>query len=159
MSVEVTIPRLDVPPIDMRTGRLTREWANFLQKLFNRTGGSTVDLIASSQIRELFPWREEPQDRAFAFQLDQKEDAPNFVSASAAYTAVGGDIVSATRGATITLPAQPLGGEKVSIRNGDGSFIKINPGAKTINGKPSIATMTKGTLLDLMYDLNEWVIT
>ena len=45
MSVEVQIPRLDVAPVDPRTGKLTREWALFFQNLLRRTGTPTNDLI------------------------------------------------------------------------------------------------------------------
>lgn len=51
MSVDVSLPRLDVPIIDTRSGRLTREWASFLQSIFRRTGGSDDEVDQANVLR------------------------------------------------------------------------------------------------------------
>lgn len=39
MSVKLELPNFDVPIVDVKTGRITRAWAQFFQVLYNMSGG------------------------------------------------------------------------------------------------------------------------
>ena len=116
-----------------------RSWfeydARWKHDMWNRTGSSS-DSVADSDVRETFPWPVRTTESVLAdlYKPRVSRETFNAVSVEEDYTAVAYDFVNAKSAAKITLPANPDINDVVVIRNGDGSYIRLDGNDKNING-------------------------
>ena len=82
------------------------------------------------------------------------------VTVTASYTAADFDFVSASQGATITLPQYPSENSVIIVRNGNGSIISVSGNGRNINGTATVLSGVKNTTMVFHYfiDSNEWFI-
>lgn len=90
---------------------------------------------------------------------------PVIKSAGTAYTAHAGEAVIVTTGAafTVTLPASPIAGQQVTVKDGanaaGGFNITVLPSAGTIDGLASYALHTNGASAIFTYSGTMWVVS
>lgn len=143
-----------------------------LEQLWRRTGGGE-DLVADTATREAYGWDTLAHTESDTLQgpdisyneenntnisiSHEESPAWDFVYTSVNYTATGFDFVSASSGCSITFPVYPDFDERIKVKNADGSVIRLNPGAKTINGETSGKIYKKNTCIEFVYNGSEWV--
>lgn len=133
------------------------------EKLQHDVVETLPDAISSQARREAYPWPtqqiEDESNHDITVIQEQKIDR-NVIAKSSAYSALDGDFITASANCTITLPSTPETDSVITVRNGDGSYIKIDGNGKTVNGFTSIYTRNKNTVLNVQYLItsDEWVI-
>ena len=128
-----------------------------------RTGGGD-DAVAAATIQEVYPW---PTGQSFedVNQFVYPQSALNIaeewraVTASTAHTASHKEFINASNGATITFPLYPEENAVFTVRNGDGSNIKLSGNGKSLNGQSTGILNRQGTAIEFYYfiDSDEWL--
>ena len=148
-----------------------------LDQVYVRTGGTTdeieeqLDLISANEnqiafVKALADYLQSQVDDLKADMMPVFNPVPewNDISISGgSYDLAPFDDVTATRGAVLTLPANPSPDEEITVRNGDGSNITIKGNGKQIFyrlNKNNIKTVNKGSILTFRYkiDIDKWVL-
>ena len=127
-----------------------------------RTGGGD-DAVAAATIQEVYPW---PNGQSFedVNQFVYQQSATNAeeewraVTASTAHTASHKEFINASNGATITFPLYPEENAVFTVRNRDGSSIKLVGNGRSINGSTTGTLSRQETAIEFYYfiDTNEW---
>jgi len=173
-------PRLYPIPRDLQKDPEVRKYfedlERFLHDLWFRTGGGD-DEIASVSIRESFAWdtntddtgingvkvsqlypSEQKIERQFLYQVEKSEKEFRAVAPISDYAALDHDFINATGNITIFFPEYPCVNTTFTVRNGDGSTIKLDGNGRMMNTESSGTMVTKGTSIDFYYfiESNEW---
>ena len=167
MAVKVD-PRIrPIPKAFMKDPEIRRyfeEDQRWEHDITNRTGGGT-DEIANAAVRETYPWDYSDSSASdnVALQSLFSSLIPEVkqwraVTVTSDYTALDHDFINAKSGTTVKFPKYPSEGTAITIRNGDGTQIKLDGNGKTLNGESSGIISRKGTAIDFYYfiDTDEW---
>ena len=145
-------------------GEPTKRFITWIENLTTTTN-TTVTEIVSDKVREVFPWDYSDTSAVdqVALQSLYSSMIPEVkqwraVTATQNYTALDHDFVNATRSITVKFPQYPPEGAAITIRNGDGSSIKLDGNGKKLNSETTGIINRKGTAIDFYYfiDSGEW---
>ena len=133
-----------------------------LPDLSSSSSEESVVSLLSSQIAALEALISDLQNRLDSVALSGPVIRDISISGGS-YDLAPFDDVTATRGAVLTLPANPSPDEEITVRNGDGSNITIKGNGKQIFyrlNKNNIKTVNKGSILTFRYkiDIDKWVL-
>ena len=161
-------PFLHPIPSELQRNKETRAFFEYFVRwahdMWVRSGGGT-DEIAAVSVREVFPWDYSDTSAADSAALQSLfssliPEAKEWraVTATQNYTALDHDFINAKSGAEITFPQYPSESSVMTIRNGDGSQVKLKGNGKKINGQTTGIIARKGTSIDFYYfiDSDEW---
>jgi len=145
-------------------GEPTKRFITWIENLTTTTN-TTVTEIISDKVREIFPWDYSDSSAAdnVALQSLFSSLIPEIkqwraVTVTSDYTALDHDFINAKSGATVKFPKYPSEGAAITIRNGDGTQIKLAGNGKKMNNEFSGIINNNGTSIDFYYflDSDEW---
>lgn len=131
-----------------------------IEQLFRRSG-SGEDLTSATTVRETYSWEVDQSvndDLNALFNTQDQELSFNAITKATDYTLVSFDYVNFTANATATFPQYPRENDKVKIRKGGGSEVKLNGNGKSINGSTTGSLYKDETNITFTYfiDSDEW---
>ena len=152
-------------PKELLKDKSTREFFEYLVRwahdMWVRSGGGD-DAVAEATIQEVYPW---PTGQTFedVNQFVYPQPGANVeewraVTASTAHTASHKEFINASNGVTITFPLYPDENAVFTIRNGDGSNIRLAGNGRSINSSTTGTLSKQARSVDFYYfiDTNEW---
>ena len=153
-------------PKDLTKDKETRIFFEYLVRwahdMWVRSGGGD-DAVSEATIQEVYPW---PTGQTFedVNQFVYPQSALNVseewraVTVISAHTASHKEFINASNGATITFPLYPEENAVFTVRNGDGSSIKLAGNGRSINGSTTGTLSRQETAIEFYYfiDTNEW---
>lgn len=152
-------------PKELQKDKETRVFFEYLVRHLHdnwvRTG-SGDDAIEAAAVQEVYAWPdsegfEDVNQFVYPHTLNTEEEW-RAVTVRSAHTASHKEFINALRNSIITFPLYPEENAVFTVRNGDGSNIKLAGNGRSINGSETGTISRQGTAIEFYYfiDTNEW---